>query len=181
MTFIWQQFHKKYLIHQSVTEISLKMSYRNFHSNLPGAHELMWWRYHSFAWSCWYGIIRPRSVNSVRLSDAYMCWWSGSSSDQIMTCRLFGAKPLSWPMLIGMYCKLDLKAHFSNFIWNLKKKILLKMLSATQWPFCLSLSELTHWGRVTHICVGNLTIIGSDNGLSHRRAKPLSEPMLGYC
>ena len=24
---------------------------------------------------------------------------------------------------------------------------------------------LTHWGRVTHICVGNLTIIGSDNGL----------------
>ena len=25
---------------------------------------------------------------------------------------------------------------------------------------------LTHWGRMTHICVGNLTIIGSDNGLS---------------
>ena len=25
---------------------------------------------------------------------------------------------------------------------------------------------LTHWGKVTHICVGNLTIIGSDNGLS---------------
>ena len=28
---------------------------------------------------------------------------------------------------------------------------------------------LTHWGRVTHICVGNLTIIGSDNGLSPGR------------
>ena len=26
-------------------------------------------------------------------------------------------------------------------------------------------SELTHWGRVTHICVSKLTIIGSDNGL----------------
>ena len=26
--------------------------------------------------------------------------------------------------------------------------------------------HLTHWGRVTHICVGNLTIIGSDNRLS---------------
>ena len=25
---------------------------------------------------------------------------------------------------------------------------------------------LTHWGRVTHICVGKLTIISSDNGLS---------------
>ena len=33
----------------------------------------------------------------------------------------------------------------------------------------LSLSPiwvLTHWGRVTHICVSKLTIIGSDNGLS---------------
>ena len=25
---------------------------------------------------------------------------------------------------------------------------------------------LTNWGRVTHICIGNLTIIGSDNGMS---------------
>ena len=28
---------------------------------------------------------------------------------------------------------------------------------------------LTHWGRMTHICVSNLTIIGSDNGLSPER------------
>ena len=28
---------------------------------------------------------------------------------------------------------------------------------------------LTHWGRVTHMCVGKLTIIVSDNGLSPRR------------
>ena len=28
---------------------------------------------------------------------------------------------------------------------------------------------LTHWGRVTHICVSKLTIIGSDNGLSPER------------
>ena len=27
-------------------------------------------------------------------------------------------------------------------------------------------SLLTHWGWVTHICISNLTIIGSDNGLS---------------
>ena len=26
--------------------------------------------------------------------------------------------------------------------------------------------QITHWGRVTHICVNKLTIIGSDNGLS---------------
>ena len=30
-------------------------------------------------------------------------------------------------------------------------------------------STLTHWGRVTHICVSNLTIIGSDNGLAPTR------------
>ena len=38
---------------------------------------------------------------------------------------------------------------------------------------CLNLlayeRSLTHWGRVTHICVGKLIIIGSDNGLSPGR------------
>ena len=43
---------------------------------------------------------------------------------------------------------------------------------------CISSSALTHWGRVTHICVGNLTIIGSDNGLAPPGTKPLSESML---
>ena len=32
---------------------------------------------------------------------------------------------------------------------------------------------LTHWGRMTHICVGNLTIIGSDNGLSPDRRQAI--------
>ena len=32
---------------------------------------------------------------------------------------------------------------------------------------------LTHRGRVTHICVGNLTIIGSDNGLSPGRCQAI--------
>ena len=32
---------------------------------------------------------------------------------------------------------------------------------------------LTHWGRVTHICVCNLTIIGSDNGLSPGRRQAI--------
>ena len=46
------------------------------------------------------------------------------------------------------------------------KKMHLQMLSGKWWPFCLGLSVLTHWGRMTHICVSNLTIIVSDNGLS---------------
>ena len=35
----------------------------------------------------------------------------------------------------------------------------------------------THWGWVTHIWFSKLTIIHSNNG----GAKPLSEPILGYC
>ena len=32
---------------------------------------------------------------------------------------------------------------------------------------------LSHWGRVTHICVSNLTIIGSDSGLSPSRRQAI--------
>ena len=35
------------------------------------------------------------------------------------------------------------------------------------------MSTLTHWGRVTHICVNKLTIIGSDNGLSPDRRQAI--------
>ena len=33
--------------------------------------------------------------------------------------------------------------------------------------------SLTHWGRVTHICVSKLTIIGSDNVLSPGRRQAI--------
>ena len=39
--------------------------------------------------------------------------------------------------------------------------------------------QLTHWGRVTHICVGNLTIIGSDNGLSPGRRQAITWTNVG--
>ena len=34
--------------------------------------------------------------------------------------------------------------------------------------------SLTHWGRVTHICVGKLISIGSDNGLSPGRRQAIT-------
>ena len=41
-------------------------------------------------------------------------------------------------------------------------------------PHCSNKNRsLTHWGRVTHKCVGNLTIIGSDNGLSPGRRQAI--------
>ena len=36
-----------------------------------------------------------------------------------------------------------------------------------------ALYGLTHWGRVTHICVSELTIIASDNGLSPGRRQAI--------
>ena len=62
------------------------------------------------------------------------------------------------------------------------KKMRLKMSSAKaaatvsrgrwvkNWPVFVL---LTHWGRVTHICVSNLTIIVSDNGLSPGRRQAI--------
>ena len=41
------------------------------------------------------------------------------------------------------------------------------------YPFLHFDEQFTHWGRVTHICVGKLTIIGSDNGLSPGRQQAI--------
>ena len=49
-------------------------------------------------------------------------------------------------------------------------KILFHIKSHNHWA---SLFRLTHWGRVTHICVTKLTIIGSDNGLSPDRRQAI--------
>ena len=38
---------------------------------------------------------------------------------------------------------------------------------------------LTHWGRVMHICVNKLTIIGSDNGLSPGRRQAITWTNVG--
>ena len=50
-----------------------------------------------------------------------------------------------------------------------------------EWPILVQImtdplygaNTFTHWGRVTHICVSNLTIIGSDNGLSPDRPQTI--------
>ena len=44
-------------------------------------------------------------------------------------------------------------------------------LAATTEQHCKEM--LTHWGRVTHICVVKLTIIASDNGLSPERRQAI--------
>ena len=66
---------------------------------------------------------------------------------------------------------------------HIKVQLLLQMTKINyywKWVFVRAcgketdLVELTHWGRVTHRCVGNLTIIGSDNGLSPGRRQAIT-------
>ena len=59
----------------------------------------------------------------------------------------------------------------SDAIWWLKfgstlAQIIACCLTAPSYHLNQDWLSLTHWGRVTHTCIGNLTIIGSDNGLS---------------
>ena len=70
-------------------------------------------------------------------------------------------KLLPEPMLqLDPYKQISVQGLFKMQWFSLKKNYL-ELLSVKRWPFHLGLSLLTHWGRVTHICVGNLTTIGS--------------------
>ena len=41
------------------------------------------------------------------------------------------------------------------------------------WLSISAAHQLTHYGRVTHICVDNLTTIGSDNGFAPGRRQAI--------
>ena len=54
-------------------------------------------------------------------------------------------------------------------LFAIKRLLLLSWDEMCRFVVC----NLTHWGRVTHICVSKLTIIGSDNGLSPDRRQAI--------
>ena len=126
------------------------------------------------------------------------CFWSASAAAAAVLPTLFNfsGKPLNMTPLNGnILCFTGhLCGEFTSprqfptqrpvtrsfdvfFDLRLNKRdwyIPLVMLS-TWWNFAEILSEifLTHWGRATHICVSELTIIGSDNGLSPERRQAI--------
>ena len=79
---------------------------------------------------------------------------------QIIACGLFDGKPFS--ELMSAYCNKRKQSYSRKWIWKCRR--------LNRYNF---ISTLTHWGRVTHICVGKLTIIGSDNGLSPDRRQAI--------
>ena len=81
---------------------------------------------------------------------------------------------------------LDIVADMWTYIWNHRLLIELKNISIfadtsrspDKQDICRQSENqvqvpLTHWGRVTHICVSKLTSIGSDNGLSPGRRQAI--------
>ena len=71
---------------------------------------------------------------------------------------------------LDLCCHMPSLGHNKQCHWNGAKTV-------NPFPTEISLiqvkSELTYWGQVTHICVGNLAIIGSDNGLSPGRRQAI--------
>ena len=55
-----------------------------------------------------------------------------------------------------------------------KKSVENKTSDTARRQSCCIPTNLTHWGRVTHICVNRLTILGSDMACRLAGAKPLS-------
>ena len=67
---------------------------------------------------------------------------------------------LTWKLLI----KISFKSSRGQWV---------KVSTAKCQPFCSNNNVVTNWGRVMHICVSKLTIIGSDNGLSPSRRQAI--------
>ena len=70
---------------------------------------------------------------------------------------IYALRAISWIVLEPIH-------QISQFVINSNLKY-----EATCWirlNMSISIEFLTPWGRVMHICIGNLTVIGTDNGLS---------------
>ena len=63
-----------------------------------------------------------------------------------------------------LLCVFYLFIHRNNLHWTVTKSLMLSRIGN---------GSLTHWGRVTHICVSKLSSIVSDNGLSPGRRQAI--------
>ena len=83
-----------------------------------------------------------------------------------------------WPIVQGIHWPLlDYNAEFwwclCCYLKHLNRQWNDRWNETLRCPSNVTVIALTHWGRVTHICVGKLIIIGSDNGLSPDRRQAI--------
>ena len=103
--------------------------------------------------------------------------WIGSALVRMMACRLFGQ---CWVIDNWNRLQWNFNQNTNLFISeNASEDIVCQIMAVglggdelnhTQ---MITLHFKTHWGRVTHICVSNLTSIGPGNGLSPGRRQAI--------
>ena len=70
--------------------------------------------------------------------------------------------------------KENMKARVTSHIFRVIHRWQMHIFNDKGWiKFLICLEFLTHWGRVTHKCVGKLNTIGWDNGLSPGRRQAI--------
>ena len=99
-----------------------------------------------------------------------MCGFNGLFVFGVHDDVMISCFPYYWPFVRGIHRWPVDSPHKGPVIWNFD----------VFFDVCLN-KLLTHWGRVTHICVSKITIIGSVKACRLDGAKPLSEPMLEFC
>ena len=124
-------------------------------------------------------LLNSHLCQSVCMKQCITMQWNWSYS--MLFCSFY----LLYIMLIYLYMCASVGIYSSHYITMSNAWFgfgYTSRCSRLQWCFILIFDYfvtlkwreyLTHWGRVTHICVGNLTIIGSDNGLSPGRRQAI--------
>ena len=105
-----------------------------------------------------------RALNICRYKQQFL-WYV--LSRVCLICSLFAGISYMEYSFTGDLFTLCPRGYTYDLPWNFEWNMLGKMTSQS-FSFLL-----THWGRVTHICVSKLTIIGSDNGLSPGRCQAI--------
>ena len=137
---------------------------------------------------------RPQCVNSVWPSVAIWQHTYGSILSQVMACCLMAPSHYlnqyslkhQWglvPFTLGQFNRKYSRYLSKMWVWKLPHFTEAKELNhhSNGWLVRTTAQQtqykqyilLTHWGRVTHICLSKLTIIGSDNGLSPGRRQAI--------
>ena len=103
-------------------------------------------------------------------------WWYTNASWQWSHMEIYEARHEVMQLNIQHHFGVNVIVYYPIEILNLyiikwiwKRSLLTHMARIP----CKVQLHLTHWGRMTHICVGELAIIGSDNGLSPGRRQAI--------
>ena len=106
-------------------------------------------------------LAQASNIRIERRQAVFLCWMQDSNPGS-QTPKFSSRYDMpKWNMYkVGVFLLVIIRS--TNVMFTLFKKNLVT-----------GLIENIHWGRVTHICVNKLSILGSDNGLSPGRRQAI--------